>query len=334
LAVRLTILGSGSRGNCAYLETDQVRLLIDAGFSGKQIRQRLATIGRTPETLNGILLTHEHSDHATGLKVIAGKLGIPLYANRLTLDAVSSQAKSTFQGKIFQTGCAFDIGDVTVETFSIPHDAQDPVGFLLRTESVSIGFLTDLGHATGMVLDRLRPANALILETNYDTQLLQADTKRPWSIKQRIMSRHGHLSNEAAAKVAEALISDHLSHIYMAHLSRDCNQPELAEKTLNQVFLQAGVNHVRLHRTEQDAPCPTLCLDASVQENPMEGPPQIAHPQNESGVVAAGAMAPAKTINPQISDSSQASSHDHDAFFRRLMNDLPPTEEDEPADAS
>ncbi|HSH95786.1 MAG TPA: MBL fold metallo-hydrolase, partial [Roseimicrobium sp.] len=190
MPVHFTILGSGSTGNCAYLECDDTRLLIDAGFSGRQIRQRLATIGRTPETLTGILVTHEHSDHVQGLSALAGKLQIPVYCNRLTKDAVEAQLECKFNSRLFATGSSFDIGSVTIDTFSVPHDAYDPVGFLLRTSSGNVGFLTDLGHATKLVLERVKPANILVLEANHDLKLLQEDTKRPWSIKQRILSRH------------------------------------------------------------------------------------------------------------------------------------------------
>ena len=146
MPVRLTILGSGSSGNCAYVETDETRVLIDAGFSLRQIRQRLATIGRVPENLTGILVTHEHSDHVQSLPLLSEKLHIPIYCNRPTQEAVECQSKARLTCRLFETGASFEVGDITVETFMIPHDAQDPVGFLLRTSSGNIGFLTDLGH--------------------------------------------------------------------------------------------------------------------------------------------------------------------------------------------
>src|SRR5437899_3074755 len=197
MSVQLTILGSGSSGNCAFLETGETRLLIDAGLSGRQIRQRLLTIGRAPENLSGILITHEHSDHVQGLLGLAAKLQVPIYCNRLTGEAIQRQFETKLDFRLFATGATFDVGDVAIDTFSVPHDAYDPVGFLLRTAEGNIGFLTDLGHATHLVLQRVKAANILLLETNYDLKLLQDDRKRPWSVKQRIQSRHGHLSNEA-----------------------------------------------------------------------------------------------------------------------------------------
>jgi len=258
VSVQFTILGSGSGGNCAYLETAETRLLIDAGFSGRQIRQRLASIGRAPESLHGILLTHEHSDHVQGLVQLAAKLQIPLYCNRLTKEAVEAQLATRFACRLFATGASFEVGDVVVDTFSVPHDAHDPVGFLLRTSAGNIGFLTDLGHATKLVIERIRAAHILVLEANHDLKLLQDDTKRPWSIKQRILSRHGHLSNDAAASVAQEIVTADLRQIYLGHLSRDCNRPELAHRIISQRLDHLGARHVRVESTSQDVPCPTL----------------------------------------------------------------------------
>lgn len=260
MPVRLTILGSGSNGNCAYLETGQTRLLIDAGFSGRQIRQRLATLGRTPETLHGILVTHEHSDHIQGLVAICSRLRIPVYCNRGTKDALEAQLQIRIDCKIFSTGDTFEVGDVSVDTFSLPHDAHDPVGFLVRTEAGNIGFLTDLGHATKLVIERVRSANVLLLETNHDLRMLREDTRRPWSTKQRILSRHGHLSNDAAADAAEQIVCSELRYLYLAHLSRDCNRPELAHGVLSQRLLRIGANHVQVRSTSQEVPCATLSL--------------------------------------------------------------------------
>ena len=257
----MTILGSGSSGNCAYLETDETRLLIDAGLSGRQIRQRLLTIGRTPENLDGILITHEHSDHINGLAVLAGKLNIPVYCNRLTREAIESGLDAPLPFRTFETGASFAIGDLEVETFSVPHDAYDPVGFLIHTHAGNIGFLTDLGYATKLILQRVRTANVLLLETNHDMKLLQDDPHRPWSVKQRILSRHGHLSNDAAAELAEQIVTADLYHMYLGHLSGDCNRPELAHAALAQRMDAIGARHVRVETTSQDVPCPTLTLE-------------------------------------------------------------------------
>lgn len=259
-AVRFTVLGSGSGGNSAYIEAGETRLLVDAGLSGRQIRERLASIGRTPETLSGILLTHEHSDHVKGLKMIAAKLDIPVYCNRLTLEEIQEQTDCLFDAKVFQTGESFEAGEVMVESFSVPHDALDPAGFVVCTEAGKIGFLTDLGHVTRLVMDRVKDVAVLVLETNYDQKMLQEDTKRPWSVKQRILSRHGHLSNDAAATALEAVVSNRLGHVYLAHLSRDCNSPELALRAVSQRLETMGATHLNLIVAKQERPCDTLLL--------------------------------------------------------------------------
>ena len=259
--MQFTILGSGSNGNCAYLEAGSTRLLIDAGFSAKQIRERMARIGRAPESLTGILLTHEHTDHTNGLGTLCGKLPIPIYCNRLTKEAVEMQfARTRFDFRLFSTGASFEVGEVGVDAFSVPHDAYDPVGFLLRADGRKIGFLTDLGHATKLVIERVRTSHVLVLETNHDMKLLQDDLKRPWSVKQRIMSRHGHLCNEAAASVLAELMTAELKQVFLGHLSRDCNSPELAKSTVINRLASIGAHHVTVHSTWQDRQCETLSM--------------------------------------------------------------------------
>ena len=258
--MQFTILGSGSSGNCAYLETDEARLLIDAGLSARQIRNRLLTIGRTPENLTGILITHEHHDHIQGLAVLATKLNVPIYCNRLTKEAIELMVEAPIRCNLFSTGGSFDVNDVRVDTFSVPHDAYDPVGFMLHTAAGRIGFLTDLGHATKLVIERVRSANVLVLEANHDLKLLQDDVRRPWSLKQRILSRHGHLSNVAAAEVAEQIVSPELRQLFLGHLSSDCNRPEIALAAVGERLNRLGATHVAVTAAAQDVPCATLTV--------------------------------------------------------------------------
>ncbi len=260
MAVRLTILGSGSSGNCAYLEAGETRVLIDAGFSLRQIRQRLAAIGRTPENLTAILITHEHSDHVQGLRALTEKLHVPVYVNRPTKEAIEYECEVKLESRLFSTGASFEIGDLAVDTFSVPHDAQDPVGYLLRTTAGNIGILTDLGHATRLALERVRRAHVLVLESNHDVKMLQDCPHRPWSLKQRILSRHGHLSNEDAATAAEQIVTADMRHLYLGHLSRECNKPALAFGVMQERLQRIGATQVRLELTSQAVPCPTLEL--------------------------------------------------------------------------
>jgi len=276
VSVQFTILGSGSSGNCAYVETAETRILVDAGFSPLQIRKRLATIGRTPENLSAILLTHEHSDHIAGILGLAEKLHLPVFCNRGTQDGTiwalnakwlsrknpppdgPAHLKKVIDWRLFETGASFEIGDVGIETFSIPHDAQDPVGFMLRTASGNIGFATDLGHVTKLVLERIRAANVLVLESNHDVKMLQECPRRSWALKQRILGRHGHISNAAAAEAVAQIISADLRQLYLAHLSRECNKAELAEHIMAEQLHHIGATHVQLQVAAQDAPCGTL----------------------------------------------------------------------------
>ena len=278
MSVKFTILGSGSAGNCAYLETGEARILVDAGFSTRQIRNRLASIGKAPENLSAILLTHEHSDHISGLLGLADKLQIPVYCNRLTQDGTiwafkekwskrtnlslenAGTLKSKIDWRLFETGASFDIGDVSIETFTIPHDAQDPVGFMLHAPTAKIGIATDLGHVTKLVLERIRTANVLVLESNHDVKLLQNCPRRSWALKQRILGRHGHLSNVLAAETVARVMTAGLQQLYLAHLSRECNTPELARELMAEQLFHICATHVQLHVAAQDVPAATLDL--------------------------------------------------------------------------
>jgi phosphoribosyl 1,2-cyclic phosphodiesterase len=266
--VELTILGSGSSGNCAHLEAGQTRLLIDAGLSGRQIRQRLLSIGRSPEGLSGILITHEHSDHIQGLTTLAARLRVPVFCNRSTQEAIVGSLQVQCDFRLFDTGSAFDLGETVVETFSVPHDAQDPVGFLIRTREGNIGFVTDLGHATKLVLQRARASNVLVFEANHDVEMLQNDPNRPWSLKQRILSRHGHLSNVAAAEALQEIASADLRQVFLAHLSRDCNRPHLALEVVEEHLARVGATHLRVEITDQVKPNQPLRLQLSTPAVP------------------------------------------------------------------
>ena len=256
--LRFTILGSGSGGNCAYLETDGVRLLVDAGFSAKQIELRLNSIGRSVADVQAIFLTHEHGDHVCGLPVLAKRHDLPIYCNRLTAECLHPQMPEFSRWRLFESGATMELADLRVDSFSIPHDAYDPVGFMFRHALGSIGFLTDLGYATRLVIERVRTCRALVLEANHDLHLLQADTRRPWPVKQRILSRHGHLSNDAAAAVAAEVVTDGLEDLYLGHLSSDCNSPGHAREAVSRKLTETGHLHTRLHDTAPHTPSSTL----------------------------------------------------------------------------
>src|ERR1700746_2304015 len=224
------MVGSGSAGNSALVATDHCKILIDGGLSARQILLRLEQCGVMAEQLDGVLLTHEHGDHVCGLEVLCRKFDVPVYANAQTAEAVryDGALDRHRNWRVFRTGAEFKICDVLVQTFPVPHDAVDPVGFAFYAGASGLGFITDLGYATKMIVERLRQVHTLVIETNHDEKLLQSDLHRPWPVKQRIMSRHGHLSNAAAATVIEELLPGKIDRVVLGHLSRDCNTPELA----------------------------------------------------------------------------------------------------------
>lgn len=226
--MRLITLGSGSGGNAAVIEAGGLRVLVDAGLSAKQLVDRMRASGVEPDSLDAVLLTHEHGDHIRGLRVLIKSIPAPVYATAATARVVREAGVDRASWKIFESGAGFQLGGLSVQSFSVPHDAVDPVGFVFRHEERSLGLLSDAGHVTRLISERLRGVDALFVEANYDERLLDADTKRPWSTKQRISSRHGHLSNSQTAALVAELGEAGLARVVLGHLSSDCNRPELA----------------------------------------------------------------------------------------------------------
>jgi phosphoribosyl 1,2-cyclic phosphodiesterase len=259
--LEVTVLASGSSGNALLVRSGDCSVLVDAGLSARKLGAVLEACGVAPESLSGILLTHEHGDHTKGLKVFVGKYAVPVFANPLTADHLKRQGIGA-RWNLFSSGAGFVLGSIEVLPFSVPHDAADPVGFVLRSNGTGFAVLTDLGYATRQVLESVRGVHALLIETNHDEALLQSDTKRPWSVKQRILSRHGHLSNSAAAEIVAGVATDALRHVLLGHLSRDCNSPELAVTAVGS-RLQAGGRpavEVRCAWTEGEAPLLRLAV--------------------------------------------------------------------------
>lgn len=236
------MLGSGSGGNATLLDNGQGCLLVDAGLSAKQLVLRMRELGVEPEGLTGILITHEHGDHVKGLEVFCRKFDIPVFATALTQEVLTQKVTSVRQWKLFSAGQGFDCGGVLVESFSIPHDAVDPVGFKFDYEGQQTALVTDLGHANARLIEKLRGVTAMVLEANYCDQMLEDDEVRPWSLKQRISSRHGHLSNKQACEVARELQASGLDRVVLGHLSKDCNTATVASAA----FEELGLSEVRV----------------------------------------------------------------------------------------
>jgi phosphoribosyl 1,2-cyclic phosphodiesterase len=256
--LEVTILASGSAGNSALVRTETSSFLVDAGLSTRELTRRLALRDVSPSDLSGILITHEHGDHVKGLAQWSKQHGTPVYCNRQTAMVLREKVADFSGWRIFESGAVFELEGTSILSFQVPHDAVEPVGFVVSRNGRSFGFLTDLGHATTLVVESIRGVDALLIEANYDEDLLQKDTKRPWSTKQRIQSRHGHLSNGAAAETVGKVFHDGLGHLLLGHLSRDCNSEELALAAMKPVF---GGNSTACTCARQEEISPAIVLD-------------------------------------------------------------------------
>ena len=306
--VRFTVLASGSKGNATVVTGGETRVLVDCGLSCRELFRRMRLVGEEPETLDAIIITHEHMDHVNGLAVTARKLGIPVYfteathrawmrwlmprrqmtyaqwleqCRKLAAERQAEAESAAQQGEqddqeaeaeldcvmaevtaapvspqevagtksiadvppsrkedptwlpaveYFQSGECFEIGDIAVSPFTIPHDAADPVGFVFRAEGVRMAFATDLGYIPPNVKNQLKGVDLLLLESNHDLEMLR-DGPYPWSVKQRVLSRVGHLSNEATADYLEKVYDGQAAYVILAHLSESNNLPEIARVT-------------------------------------------------------------------------------------------------------
>ncbi|TFH15004.1 MAG: MBL fold metallo-hydrolase [Lentisphaerales bacterium] len=266
--LRLCILASGSAGNCMYIASRNSALLIDAGLSARETLRRMDLVGIDSSSVNAICLTHEHSDHISGLPALCRKLDVSVYANSGTVDAVErALGPDRVRWQVFTTGSQFSIGDMTVEPFSVPHDSYDPVGFAIQSENTRIGVATDLGMPTSLIRHHLKGCNALVLEANHSERMLK-NAKRPWSLKQRIMGRQGHLSNTSTAQLVADLAQDTLSHVYLAHLSSDCNTPDKAVQTVVAELNARSFNNIMVIPALQGEPSQIWESDARPARDP------------------------------------------------------------------
>ena len=333
--VRFTVLASGSKGNCSVVSGGQTRILVDAGLSCREMFRRMRLAGEDPAMLDAIIITHEHSDHVSGLAVTARKLGIPVYITQGTHrawvrwlsprkqmtysqwleqcrqqaaarmaevdaspeDADSEEAETESAGgtasvrngsspadcsrdgasdgkgegpqkdptwlpavKYFSAGTPFQIGDIAVSSFTIPHDAADPVGFVFQAEGIRMAVATDLGYIPPNVKAQLKGVDLLLLESNHDLEMLR-DGPYPWSVKQRVLSRVGHLSNEATAAYLENDYDGQAAYVVLAHLSESNNLPELAKVTAERALNgRASLLANRLLLAEQHKPLMPICF--------------------------------------------------------------------------
>ncbi len=257
--VGLTVLGSGSNGNALVLQAAGFTLLIDAGFSGIELRRRLEAAGLAAVRIDAMLVTHEHDDHVKGLRVTAKHFTAPAYCSRLTGEALRSRGDAPETLHLFTPGAAFALGPFEISPFSIPHDAIDPVAFGIQIGAFKLGLATDLGHVSHLVARHLRDCDLLLVESNHDLKMLR-DSARPWNLKKRILGNHGHLSNDACADLLRQVLHPRTRHLVLAHASRDCNRSDLAEACARQCIASLGRTDLVPMVARQDACLPTLWL--------------------------------------------------------------------------
>lgn len=252
MSLKICVIASGSSGNCTYLSSGTTALLVDAGLSCKRIQLGLEALGVELDSVNGVCITHEHGDHTSALSVLHRKANLPLYANSGTVDALQRTTRANnLPWNVFSTGQAFTVGDLTVSPFSVPHDSYDPVGFVVSSDTDKIGIVTDMGSDTMLIRQRLKGCRILVVESNHDEEMLR-DAKRPWSLKQRIAGRQGHLSNRQAGELVAQLADDQTHTVFLAHISSDCNRPELARNTVSGILEEKGLSHVAVKLTYPD----------------------------------------------------------------------------------
>lgn len=249
---RIKVLASGSKGNSTLVQTDDGAFLIDAGLSGRELERRLDMQGVRISDLEGVIVTHEHQDHCMALKVIAKKRGLKIYCNRGTAYELK-KTMSEYEGwNIFETGRQFFLGGVQIKAYKVSHDAAEPVAIVMSYHGCRFAVVTDLGKATNVDIEELRGLNGILLEANYDLKMLQEDTIRPWETKQRIMSRFGHLSNEAARDFLKQIAWEGLDRVILGHLSQDCNDPQIAVNCVKQGAHDQSMSFIKIDAASQE----------------------------------------------------------------------------------
>lgn len=239
--MRVTILGSGSRGNSILVESDGVRLLVDAGFSGRDLERRLAAVEVAPESIDALLVTHDHGDHTRGMGVLARRWGTPLYLTAPTRDVCARLLDGSEEVRPYASSRPVEVGGLTVHPFLTVHDAVDPIAVTVTEGATGekLGIATDLGRATAPVRHALQGCHLLVLEANHDEVMLR-EAPYPWSVKARIGGSHGHLCNRAAAELAQELHHRELCGVVLAHLSEQANDPGLARDTVGRALARRG----------------------------------------------------------------------------------------------
>jgi phosphoribosyl 1,2-cyclic phosphodiesterase len=261
VATRIVPLGSGSQGNATLVEVDSTRLLVDAGLSARALERRLGAVGVEPGDLDAVLLSHEHSDHARGAERFSKRHGVPVVCDHGTLEAMDVSRAHLADWQPLEPGRLLEIGGARIDAFPVPHDAVRPVGFAIEGRGTRVAIVTDLGHATTLVLERLRGCDLLMIEANHDDRMLR-DGPYPWQLKQRVGGRLGHLSNDEAAAVLRRVAGDSLRAVVLAHLSKHNNTHRLALQAARRALQSVGRGDVDVSVAECDRPSAPVTLAA------------------------------------------------------------------------
>jgi phosphoribosyl 1,2-cyclic phosphodiesterase len=261
--ISLCMLASGSKGNSIYVSDGRTAILVDAGLSGIEIERRMKSRDLSPETLDAIVVSHEHDDHIRGVGVLSRRYGLPVYISARTFEASPPQLKNLKKTVAFNCGVSFNINTLNIHPFSISHDAADPAGFTIALNQKKIGIATDMGIATAMVRHHLQSCDLLILEANHDPDMLLSGPY-PWHLKQRVNSRTGHLSNRDSRILLEEIQHHQLQHVILAHLSETNNTPE---KALAEVCRAINPLYTQLTVSSQDICSRLVLLNSSPSES-------------------------------------------------------------------
>lgn len=256
-----TILGSGSKGNATVIHAPDGDFLLDAGFSAKELERRMSLCDIDPGDIRAMLITHEHIDHVSGCRVFGNRYGIPAYMTSETCFLMGRANALPEERIIIEPGTRFELCGLTAEPFSVAHDVEGTVAYTFRCGGEKLGYATDLGSFGLLVTSRLKGCRAIVLESNYDVQALRTSS-RPESLKRRIMSRHGHLSNDNALECLEQVVSPQTRDLVFAHLSRECNDPDLVAEGLRRKLESLDRPDIRWRVACQDSPLDTIWLQS------------------------------------------------------------------------
>lgn len=259
MSLGITVLGSGSRGNAVLVHTPTEGILIDSGFTCKEMLARMAVVQVAPEIIRGLLITHEHTDHIRGMRRLAAQLEIPTYLSAATYRYLEAAGQTGPKNVLFEAGTEFRIGAFAVQSFPVPHDAIEPVGFIISYQGDKIGVATDLGTVNRLIQQRLHDCTVLMLESNHDLEMLKT-SERPLNLKRRIMGKHGHLNNDDALASLGELLTARTRVLFLSHLSEECNCAQLLLNIAREKLAELNRNDILLQIALQAKPLPTVWL--------------------------------------------------------------------------